>query len=221
MDETISRSEAENYFYGLLFNSNLHLIKFSTHLDTALEAQQCVQRKSDHDSRYTNRILKINVFCDIQSDILATMVNFMSIRLEESEELKRFTIKDIDKHPKHHVWKVIQKHISRRDGKNIEKKEEIQSVICEIQFAKLFCIDRLVNDFDKLILFRVGMNEKMTNAVKKTTKNAKPMKNKEAIEILIVNNKGGGRSKKRMKGNNEIPIEKSMNDGRKCQKCGK
>ena len=26
----------------------------------------------------------------------------MSIRLEESEELKRFTIKDIDKHPKHH-----------------------------------------------------------------------------------------------------------------------
>nr|KAJ0228146.1 hypothetical protein LSAT_V11C100043560 [Lactuca sativa] len=50
---TTSRFEAENYFYGLLSNSDLHLIEFSTHFDTALEGQRCIQRKNEHDSRYT------------------------------------------------------------------------------------------------------------------------------------------------------------------------
>nr|KAJ0214875.1 hypothetical protein LSAT_V11C300148790 [Lactuca sativa]KAJ0218454.1 hypothetical protein LSAT_V11C300148400 [Lactuca sativa] len=35
---TTSRFEAETYFYGLLSNSDLHLIEFSTHFNTALEA---------------------------------------------------------------------------------------------------------------------------------------------------------------------------------------
>lgn len=50
---TMSRSEAENYFYGLLSNSDLHLIEFSSHFETALEGLRCIQRKNDHDSRYT------------------------------------------------------------------------------------------------------------------------------------------------------------------------
>ena len=58
-----------------------------------------------------------------------------------------------------------------------EKKEEIQSVIRELEFAMEFCIDRMVNDFDKLILFRDEMSEKMTK-VDNETKNEKSMKNK-------------------------------------------
>lgn len=113
---TTSRSEAENYFYGMLSNSDLHLLEFITHFDTALEAQRCVQRKKDHESRYTNpdfktelkieveasQIFTRNVFFDIQKEIMASMLTCMSIRLEETEERRKFTIKDTDKHPKHH-----------------------------------------------------------------------------------------------------------------------
>ncbi|CAH1423453.1 unnamed protein product [Lactuca virosa] len=91
---TTSRSVAENYLYELLSNSDSHLIEFSTHFKTALEGQRCVQRKNDHDSRYTKPDFKIglkleveatefftrNVFFDIQSEILASMVSCMSIR---------------------------------------------------------------------------------------------------------------------------------------------
>nr|KAJ0226244.1 hypothetical protein LSAT_V11C100041140 [Lactuca sativa] len=111
-----------------------------------------------------------NVFFDIQSEILASIISFMSIILEEFEELKTFTIKDIDNHPKHHgQFEIPNVHTK-------EKKEEIQSVIQELEFAMEFCIDRLVNDFDKLILFRDEMNEKMKK-VDNETKNTKSMKN--------------------------------------------
>ncbi|CAH1432828.1 unnamed protein product [Lactuca virosa] len=51
---TTSRSEGENYFYGLMTNADLHLIEFVSHFETAMEAQRFVQRKNNHDSRYTN-----------------------------------------------------------------------------------------------------------------------------------------------------------------------
>ncbi|XP_023772223.1 protein FAR1-RELATED SEQUENCE 3-like [Lactuca sativa] len=84
--------EAENYFYGLLSNSDLHLIEFSTHFDNALEGQRCIQRKNDHDSRYTKPDFKTglklenevaefftrNVFFDIQLEILASMVKILN-----------------------------------------------------------------------------------------------------------------------------------------------
>nr|KAJ0227913.1 hypothetical protein LSAT_V11C100041150 [Lactuca sativa] len=79
-----SKSEAENYFYGLLSNSDLR--------------QRCIQRKNDHYSRYTKPDFKIG----LKLEILASMVSFILIRLEESDELKTFTIKDIDKHSNHH-----------------------------------------------------------------------------------------------------------------------
>ncbi|XP_023747709.1 protein FAR1-RELATED SEQUENCE 4-like [Lactuca sativa] len=50
---TTSRSKTENYFYWLLSNLDLHLIEFSFHFDTTLEGKRCIQRKNDHDSRYT------------------------------------------------------------------------------------------------------------------------------------------------------------------------
>ncbi|CAH1421751.1 unnamed protein product [Lactuca virosa] len=84
-----------------------------------------------------------------------------------------------------------------------EKKEEIQSVIRELEFAMEFCIDSLVNDFDKLILFRDEMNEKM--------------RKKEKVDILpptLINNKGVRKTKKRTKGKKDIAVEKAKNDGR-------
>ena len=50
---TTSRSEAENYFYGLISNPDLYLTEFISHYNTAIEGQRYIQRKNDHDSRYT------------------------------------------------------------------------------------------------------------------------------------------------------------------------
>ena len=47
------------------------------------------------------QIFTRKVFFDIQSEIVASMVSCMSIQFEESEEAKRFTIKDTSKHPKY------------------------------------------------------------------------------------------------------------------------
>nr|KAJ0217214.1 hypothetical protein LSAT_V11C300134330 [Lactuca sativa] len=116
-----------------------------------------------------------------------------------------------------------------------EKKEEIQSVIRELEFAMEFCIDRLMNDFDKLILFRNDMNEKMKK-VDNETKNAKSMKNTKVIETLmgmeqkekvnilaptLINNQGVRKTKKIMKGKKKIGAEKAKKNERKCLKCGK
>nr|KAJ0218987.1 hypothetical protein LSAT_V11C300134320 [Lactuca sativa] len=68
------------------------------------ERTKCILRKNYHDSRYTIPDFKTglkpeveatefftrNIFFDIQSEILASMVSCMLIRLEESEELKTF-----------------------------------------------------------------------------------------------------------------------------------
>ena len=112
---TTSRSEAENYFYGQLSNPDLHLVDCVRHFETALEAQRCIQKKNDHDSRHTTPDFKTglnleieaanlftrNVFYDIQQEIMASMVTCMSINMDESEEMTRFTIKDITRDPKY------------------------------------------------------------------------------------------------------------------------
>lgn len=70
-------------------------------------------KENDNDSTYTKpdfktglkleveaaEIFTTNAFFDIQSEIIALMVTYMSITLEESKELRRFIIKDTDKHP--------------------------------------------------------------------------------------------------------------------------
>ncbi|KAL4567480.1 hypothetical protein LXL04_023065 [Taraxacum kok-saghyz] len=90
--KTTSRSEGENYFFGLISNVDLHLIEFLNNFDTAMEAQRCVQRKNDHDSRYTNPDLKcqtrierdasqlftMTVFYEIQGEMIASMMKCMS-----------------------------------------------------------------------------------------------------------------------------------------------
>lgn len=115
-----------------------------------------------------------------------------------------------------------------------EKKEEIQTIIRDLYFSMDFCIDRLVNDIEKLKIFRDEMNEKKTN-VEGQTKNSKPMKNKEVIQSFMgiaqkkkinvlppnqINNKGTRTMKKQMKGKMEIAIEHAKKDGRTCHKCG-
>nr|KAJ0211778.1 hypothetical protein LSAT_V11C400184640 [Lactuca sativa] len=67
-------------------------------------------------------------------------------------------------------------------------------------------------------------------------KNLKSTNNNEVIETLmgvkqqekiktlpptLINNKGGRKRRKKMKGNKEIAAEKAKKDGRKCHKCGK
>ncbi|XP_035832856.1 protein FAR1-RELATED SEQUENCE 5-like [Helianthus annuus] len=50
---TTSRSESENQFFGSVSNSQLTLVEFFTHFDTAIEAQRYNHRKNDHDARNT------------------------------------------------------------------------------------------------------------------------------------------------------------------------
>nr|KAJ0187576.1 hypothetical protein LSAT_V11C900498220 [Lactuca sativa] len=153
------------------------------------------------------------------------------VRLQELEELKTFTIKDIDKHHDQfeefyadtismfYEWKVWRSKDVLPRYMNTYK---IPNVHMELEFAMVFCIDRLVNDFDKLILFRGEMNEKMKK-FDNETKNEKSMKNTEVIETLMgmEQNKGVRKTKKIMKGKKEIAAEKAKNDGIKCHKCGK
>ncbi|XP_023730020.1 protein FAR1-RELATED SEQUENCE 1-like [Lactuca sativa] len=112
---TTSRCEDENYFYGLMTNTYLHLIEFLGHFETAMEAQRCVQRKNNHDSRYINPDIKTNllikeeasetftrnVFFEIQKEIMASMLTCYSIKVEEYDRINKFSIKDTDKDVKH------------------------------------------------------------------------------------------------------------------------
>ncbi|GKB16560.1 FAR1-related sequence 5-like protein [Tanacetum coccineum] len=49
--QTTSRCEGENYFFGLLTNTDLFLVEFINHFETAMDAQRNIQRNNDHDSR--------------------------------------------------------------------------------------------------------------------------------------------------------------------------
>ncbi|CAH1453885.1 unnamed protein product [Lactuca virosa] len=80
-----------------------------------MEAQRCVQRKNNHDSRYTNPDIKTKllieeeasetftrtVFFEIQKEIMASMLTCYSIKVEEYDEINKFSIKDTDKDVKH------------------------------------------------------------------------------------------------------------------------
>nr|KAJ0185373.1 hypothetical protein LSAT_V11C900498260 [Lactuca sativa] len=112
-------------------------------------------------------------------------------------------MESVESNPKAYLTKICTKDVVLRymntykipNVHTKEKKEEIQSVIRELEFAMEFCIDRMVNDFDKLILFRDEMSEKMT----------KVLKNKKKIT----------------KGKKEIVADKAKKGERKCHKCGK
>nr|KAJ0213653.1 hypothetical protein LSAT_V11C400226560 [Lactuca sativa] len=156
---------------------------------------------------------------------------FYVLRMESVESYQKAYLK------KRWTKDVVPRYMDTYKIPNVhtkEKKEEIQSIIRELEFAMEFCIDRLVNDLDKLILVRDEMNEKMT-MVDNETKNEKSMKNIEVIETLmgmeqkekvnilpptLINNKGVWKTKKRMKGKKEIDVEKAK-DGRQFYKCGK
>ncbi|XP_023756408.1 protein FAR1-RELATED SEQUENCE 7-like [Lactuca sativa] len=112
---TTSRSEGENYFYGLMTNADLHLIEYVSHFETAMEAQRFFQRKNNHDSRYTNPkiITKLlieeeaaqtftrTVFFEVQTEIMASMLTCYSIKVVEYDGITKFSIKDTNKDVKH------------------------------------------------------------------------------------------------------------------------
>ncbi|XP_023748454.1 protein FAR1-RELATED SEQUENCE 5-like [Lactuca sativa] len=112
---TTSRSEGENYFYGLMPNADLHLIEFVGHFETEMEAQRFVQLKNNHDSRYMNPeiITKLlieeeasqtftrTVFFEVQIEIMASMLTCYSIKVVEYDGITKFSIKDTDKDVKH------------------------------------------------------------------------------------------------------------------------
>nr|GEZ03154.1 hypothetical protein [Tanacetum cinerariifolium] len=105
-----SRCEGENYFFELLTNTDLFLVDFINHFETAMDAQRNIQRNNDHDSRYkapqlrtsfqfekeAAEIFTIAAFKVIQSQIVKSMIFFMSYNVTDVEGGQRYFIKDVD-----------------------------------------------------------------------------------------------------------------------------
>ncbi|GJS56047.1 FAR1 DNA binding domain, zinc finger, SWIM-type, MULE transposase domain containing protein [Tanacetum coccineum] len=108
--QTTSRCEGENYFFGLLTNTDLFLVEFINHFETAMDAQRNIQRNNDHDSRYkapqlrtsfqfekeAAEIFTIAAFKVIQSQIVKSMIFCMSYNVTDIEGGQRYFIKDVD-----------------------------------------------------------------------------------------------------------------------------
>jgi hypothetical protein len=94
---TTSRSESENHFFGQVSNSQLTLVEFFNHFDTAMESQRYTHRKNDHYSRYTVPDLWTNlvmesqaaqlftrtIFHDVQEEIMASYDDNMSFKVKK------------------------------------------------------------------------------------------------------------------------------------------
>lgn len=105
---TSSRSESENHFFGQMTNTNLTLVEFVSHFDTAMDCQRYVQKKNDHDSRYTNpnlltelaieaeaaQLYSRTIFFDVQDEIYASLMSCHSYNVVHFGECKRFMIHD-------------------------------------------------------------------------------------------------------------------------------
>nr|KAJ0189793.1 hypothetical protein LSAT_V11C800440060 [Lactuca sativa] len=207
--QTTSRPEGENYFYELMTNADLHLIEFVSHFETAMEAQRFVQRKNNHESRYTNPeiITKLlieeeaaqtftqTVFFEVQTEIMASMLTWYSIKVVEYDGITKFSIKDTDKDVKHFGD-------------------------FEVSFMK--------SDCTKV--------KELTKNVEEETRNARPMTNtafigsvlgvekRDKVTVKIpegIRNKGSGPIKKRMIGQKETVIVNAKKGSRKCGRCGK
>ena len=108
--QTTSRCEGENYFFGLLTNTDLYLVEFINHFDTAMDAQRNIQRNNDHDSRYkvpqlrtsflfekeAAEIFTAAAFKVIQSQILKSMLFCLAYNVIDIEGGRRYFIRDVD-----------------------------------------------------------------------------------------------------------------------------
>lgn len=105
---TTSRSESENQFFGVISNSQLTLVEFFSHFDTAIEAQRYTHRKNDHDTRNTipdfwtesnierhaAELYTRAIFFDVQEEIYASFNKCFSVNVKEEGEYTRFFIRD-------------------------------------------------------------------------------------------------------------------------------
>nr|GEZ95881.1 hypothetical protein [Tanacetum cinerariifolium] len=108
--QTTSRCEVENYFFRLLKNTDLFLVEFINHFETAMDAQKNIQRNNDHNSRYkapqlrtsfqfekeAAEIFTIAAFKFIQSQIVKSMIFCMSYNVTGIEGGQRYFIKDVN-----------------------------------------------------------------------------------------------------------------------------
>nr|GEY71764.1 hypothetical protein [Tanacetum cinerariifolium] len=108
--QTTSRCEGENYFFGLLTNTDLFLVEFINHFETAMNVQRNIQRNNDHDSQYKAPQLRtsfqfekevvgiftIAAFKVIQSQIVKSMIFCMSYNVTDIEGGQEYFIEDVD-----------------------------------------------------------------------------------------------------------------------------
>ncbi|KAL4580261.1 hypothetical protein LXL04_016447 [Taraxacum kok-saghyz] len=92
----------------------MHLIEFVSNFETAMESQRHVQRKNDHLFRYTvpeyksklmmeEDALKIftrSIFFEIQTEITSLIVSCYTFKMEDAEDVTKYSIKDTDKDAK-------------------------------------------------------------------------------------------------------------------------
>ncbi|GJX58638.1 FAR1-related sequence 5-like protein [Tanacetum coccineum] len=124
-----NKSESQNYFFGHLTSTNLTLVEFISHYETAMESRRYMHRKNDHDTMYTTPDLHTNlqiqkeaaelytstIFLDVQYEIYASLESCHSVNVTQIDDMKKFLIHDL-------VDDVIANHV--------EYNKSTESVTC-------------------------------------------------------------------------------------------
>ncbi|GKC86830.1 FAR1-related sequence 5-like protein, partial [Tanacetum coccineum] len=238
--QTTSRCEGENYFFGLLTNTDLYLVEFINHFETAMDAQRNIQRNNDHDSWYkapqlrtsfqfekeAAEIFTVAAFKVIQAQILKSMLFCMSYNVTDIEGGKRYFIKDVDDDVdfvESEINEYPKRYILRRWTKD---------VIPPLSYGSCFNNHEISEKKDEIqaliresVFFLESAVDRLVNDVSKLSdfRNKQKELMEQEIEIgnpNISSNKGGVGGKKRLISLKDKAIAKSQKTNlRRCNYC--
>ncbi|KAI3742210.1 hypothetical protein L1987_59890 [Smallanthus sonchifolius] len=115
---TTSRSESENHFFRQVSNSQLTLVEFFNHFESAMEVQRYNHYKNNHQSRYTYLDLWTESPLKAQASQIFTRFIFHDVQEEIYESTKSFI-----------AFKIVTKYILRRWRKEAVPKQSIRSTV--------------------------------------------------------------------------------------------
>ncbi|KAL4554150.1 hypothetical protein LXL04_037305 [Taraxacum kok-saghyz] len=190
---TTSRSECENKFFGSLTNTDMHLIKFVSNFETAMESQRHVQRKNDHLSRYTVPENKSKLL--MEEDALKVFTRAHQgyrQRYEKSRHcLYVLRMSGVKRFLAHYVPKRWTKDVVPRTtyGCNAlgraKGEDDIETIVRDLHASVEHCVDRLSSNLEKLRLYR-DTQKSLMKQVEEDTIGEEPLSNKEFIEKCIM-----------------------------------
>nr|GEX24082.1 hypothetical protein [Tanacetum cinerariifolium] len=108
--KTTSRSESKNRYFNRFTNPDLTLVEFISHFEYAMDIQRYTQKKNDHESRHNRpefrtdwqlekdaaELFTLNIFYEIQDEIVAYIAKCLSINVEQMSRLEKYFIRDTE-----------------------------------------------------------------------------------------------------------------------------